>query len=71
VKPSRPYFQRGDIKAVVLAAVIVAFSLWVYFKYPDWRSPSGFGPEWQCTASGRAGPDLCVKKPVTDFTKPE
>jgi hypothetical protein len=73
MKSARPTFRRGDIMAVVLGTAAVVFSLWVYFKYPDWRRPSGFGPEWECTERGvrGGGPSFCIRKPVPDPAKKE
>jgi hypothetical protein len=69
IKPMRMFrhFPKPrDIPAILIAFVLVAVSLYVHFKYPAWRSPSGFGPEWQCSEAGRDGPDFCMKKPAAD-----
>jgi hypothetical protein len=55
--------KRKDIPGLVLVIAGVSFLLYWQIKHPDWQQPSGFGPEWQCTESGRAGPDFCYKKP--------
>jgi hypothetical protein len=56
--------RRGDIAAIVLAAGLACGFLYVSVNYPNWRAPSNFGPEWECTGRGArgAGPDFCVKK---------
>jgi hypothetical protein len=55
--------------AIVMAIGIAAGLLYMSSKYPDLRTPSGFGPEWQCSGRGArgAGPDFCIKK---DLLKP-
>jgi hypothetical protein len=57
-----------DIPAVLIAVALGAFWLYMYFKHPGWRAPSGFGPKWQCTERGArgGGPDFCIKKPAAD-----
>lgn len=55
--------KRKDIPGVVLVIAVVFFLLYWHLKHPDWQRPSGFGPEWQCTQSGKAGPDFCYKNP--------
>jgi hypothetical protein len=65
--------RRSDIAAIVMAVGAVGGFLYMSLKYPDWRAPSGFGPEWQCTERGaRGGPDFCIKKQVLnpDQTSP-
>ncbi len=77
----KQYFQtidlrRGDIAAIVLAIGIAGVLLFMSLKYPDLRTPSGFGPEWQCSGRGArgAGPDFCIKKELlkpTEQTPPK
>jgi hypothetical protein len=59
-------FARMKLKEIIsiglMAIALGSFFLFMYFKLPDWRRPSGFGPEWQCTPTGRGGPDFCIKK---------
>jgi hypothetical protein len=59
-------FGRRDIPAAIVATALTAFSLYVYFRHPDWQRATGFGPEWQCTQPGRAGSDFCIKKSVLE-----
>ena len=66
MRRSRLSLKRGEIPAVVLAVVLAAFFLFVYFKYPDWRRPTGFGPEWECSGVGKGGASFCLKKPPAD-----
>jgi hypothetical protein len=56
--------RRGDIAAIVLAIGLAGGFLYMSAKYPNLQTPSGFGPEWECTGRGArgAGPDFCVKK---------
>jgi|GEM_PF-4115442 len=58
--------KRKDIPEVVLVIALVSFWLYWALKHPDWQRPSGFGPEWQCTQSGKGGPDFCYKKPPAE-----
>ena len=60
--------RRGDIAAIVIAIGVLGGFLYMSVKYPDWRAPSGFGPEWQCTARGArgGGPAFCIKKQLLD-----
>ena len=62
----RHFPKRRDIPAILLAVAVVAVLVYANLKYPDWKKPSGFGPEWQCSPSGRGGPDFCMKKPAAD-----
>jgi hypothetical protein len=61
VKSSRPSFQRGDIKAIILAVVLgIVFLYAAHTKYPDlWHyTNANFGPEWDCTYKAV----FCVKR---------
>lgn len=60
-----------DVPGLLFVAIIVVVSLFVTFKYPNWHVPSGFGPEWQCSPTGRGGPSFCIKKPPPDSAKQE
>jgi hypothetical protein len=51
-----------DIPAAIIAVALVAFWIYMLFEHPGWKKPSGFGPQWQCTDTGRGAPDFCVKK---------
>jgi hypothetical protein len=64
-------FGWRDLPGFLLVAAIIIGWLFVTFKYLDWHKPSGFGPEWQCSPTGKGGPDFCVKKPQADSTKQE
>ncbi len=48
----------GVILVIILAAVFIYWSVW----RPNYRGPTGFGPDWVCSGSGRGGPDFCLKK---------
>jgi hypothetical protein len=69
MKPIR--FGWRDIPGFLFAAIIAVGGLYVAFKYPNWHSPSGFSPEWQCSPTGKAGPSFCIKKPPADSAKQE
>jgi hypothetical protein len=58
--------KRKDIPGAVLVIVVLSFLLYWQLKHPNWQKPSGFGPEWQCTQSGKGGPDFCYKKPSAE-----
>jgi hypothetical protein len=64
-------FGRRDIPGFLLVAIIVVCGLYVAFKYPNWHTPSGFGPEWQCSPAGRGGSSFCIKKLPADSAKQE
>jgi hypothetical protein len=64
-------FGWRDVPGIAFVALIVIGGLYLAFKYPDWRAPSGFGPEWQCSGAGRGGPGFCIKKPPAEAAKPE
>jgi hypothetical protein len=53
------YLRRGDIAAIAIALILVAFSLFAFVKFPNGLRPTGWGPEWNCTSGG----SLCMKKP--------
>ena len=63
-----PKFKRSDIPGIVLVIAVFAFWLYMSNKYPDWKTPSGFGPEWQCNGPGgrTPAPDFCIKKVPVD-----
>jgi hypothetical protein len=67
-KQQRLRFKRSDIPGLALVIVFLTFWLYMWFERPDWQPPSGFGPEWQCTAGGArgGGPSFCIKKPAVD-----
>jgi hypothetical protein len=60
-----------DVPGLVFVVLAVVGMFYITFKYPNWRRPSGFGPEWSCTPSGRSGPSFCVKKPEESNAKQE
>jgi hypothetical protein len=62
----RHFPKRRDIPGIILVFVLVAGWLYLNLKYPDWKRPTGFGPEWECSSSGRGGPSSCMKKPAAD-----
>jgi hypothetical protein len=55
----------GNIKALLLVAVIVgsAAALLIFYPFDPRRNPTnnGFGPEWECTAQIYGEP-TCIKK---------
>lgn len=51
-----------DIPAVIVGIALIVFAAYMLVTHPHWERPSGFGPDWQCTSSGRGGPDFCIKK---------
>ncbi len=53
---------RQEIPGVILVIILAAFFIYNAIWRPNYRTPSGFGPDWVCTASGRGGPDFCIKK---------
>lgn len=68
-----PKFRWRDIPGIVLVVFFVSFCLYWANTHPEWMKmrPSGFGPEWQCTPTGRGGPDFCIKKSLLHPTKPD
>ncbi len=52
-----------DIASLLVVAVIVGITLYVFIDYPGQRYPTnfGFGPDWSCTRVGQGEP-VCVKK---------
>jgi hypothetical protein len=52
-----------DIPGIALVVALLSFLLYWQLTHPFWQQPTGFGPEWQCTQSGRAAADFCYKKP--------
>jgi hypothetical protein len=56
-----------DIPGAILMIALIAGLLYWHLKNPNWQQrPAGFGLEWQCTQSGRAGADFCYKKPAAE-----
>jgi hypothetical protein len=71
-----PKVRRRDIPIIIIFVIFGAFWLYTYFFRPDWRRPTGFDPEWQCTGMGAkgGGPDFCIKKELLaplNHPKPE
>jgi len=61
----RHFPKRRDIPGILFVLLVVAGLLFLNLKYPDRKAATNFGPEWQCSGSGRS-PDFCMKKPAAD-----
>ncbi len=49
-------------RILIIIGVTVGF-MHMRLTHPNYQAPTGFGPEWQCTAGGKGGnPLFCVKK---------
>jgi hypothetical protein len=55
-------WKRGDFAAVLFAAAILLGMLvfGARLHNANWRSNSGFGPDWDCTNPGE-GDAVCIK----------
>jgi hypothetical protein len=64
-------FKSGDIPGLVVVVIVLGAFLYLA-THPQYanrlRAGSNFGPEWQCTQTGRAGPSFCIKKSFLDST---
>ena len=60
----RPYWHptRADIMGILLALILVCVCAFVYVRYPVFRQPTGFGPDWDCQSMAKGDP-VCIKKP--------
>jgi hypothetical protein len=62
----RRYPRRRDIPGILFILLLLAGVFYLNLKYPNWKRPTGFGPEWECLAPGRIGSSFCVRKPTVD-----
>ena len=47
---------------ILLALILVCVCALVYVRYPVFRQPTGFGPDWDCQSMAKGDP-VCIKKP--------
>jgi hypothetical protein len=62
----RHFPKRRDMPGLLFVLLLVAGLIYLNLKYPDWKHPTGFGPEWDCSSPGRGGSSFCIKKPAAD-----
>jgi hypothetical protein len=58
-----------EIAMAVAIIGVIGFCLSFQARNPNFHPASNFGPEWQCTESGRGGPAFCIKKDLLNQTE--
>ena len=53
--------SRGEVLGLLFALVVIGLALFVLVQYPNFRTATGFGPDWDCTRIPNGDP-ICVKK---------
>jgi len=55
------YRTRADIMGILFALVLVCICAFIVVRFPLFRQPTGFGPDWDCQPMPKGDP-VCTKK---------